>query len=334
MGPWNPSPNAPASVSAHSKTATTVTVSWPAAKGGATPAHYVVLRDGAQAGEVPASQTSWTDSGLAPGTTHQYAVETVGGGQTSGPSVIATTTTLTPSPVGLSVRATYSTATLHWKPSPLGPTPSRYTIYDGPTEVMILPGTTTSYIDQGQRAGAAYQYSVVAQWGSHKSKPSAPAIGSIVSAPLDSAVQVQVTPTSVPSGGTGTPVGQASSYSWSFQPSCEENSCTMTVEGKIPAVGNKYYPFSIGLVSSGAGYSGSFTKAKLTQCSTVEVAGTVTVTLTPDKSQIANGAWGGWTGTVVLSSPYTGLGGGYYCPAGNWDFSLSGNGQLGTAQPA
>ena len=331
--PWNPSPNAPGSVSAQSKTATTVTVSWPAATGGATPAHYVVLRDGKQAGEVLASQTSWTDRGLAPGTTHQYAVETVGGGQRSGPSVIATVTTLAPSPVGLSVSANYSQAMLRWRPSPLGPTPSKYTIYNGSSEVMELPGTTTNYTDGEQNPGQAYRYSVVAQWGSHQSKPSAPAVGAIMSTPLNSGIQVQVTPTYVPSGATGAAVGTGYSYSWDFQPVCAGEDCTMTIGAKIPTAGGEYYPFTVGLVSDGLGYSGSFSRAKLTECSSVGVSGTITVTIAPDKGQVSNGAWGGWTGTVVLSTPYTSVGGGSYCPAENWNFSLSGNGQRGIAQP-
>ncbi|HUN34585.1 MAG TPA: fibronectin type III domain-containing protein [Trebonia sp.] len=331
--PWNPAPNPPASVSAQSKTATTVTVSWPAASGGAKPASYLVLRDGKQAGQVPASETSWTDHGLAPGTTHRYTVETVGGGQTSGASVIATVTTLAPSPVGLSVTANYSQATLQWKPSPLGPTPSGYTIYNGSTEVMNLPGTTTSYTDGGQQPGSPYKYSVVAQWGSHKSRPSATAAGAVLSPPLNSNVQVQVTPTYIPSGATGATVGRGYGYSWSFDPICEVKACTMTVDAEIPTTGGKYFPFEVAMVGDGAGYSGSFTKAKLTECSSVQVSGTITVTLTPEQGQISNGAWGGWTGKVVLSTPYTSVGGGSYCPASDWNFSLSGNGQRGVAQP-
>ena len=331
--PWNPSPSAPASVAAKSATATTVSVSWSAASGGATPVNYLVLRDDKQVAELPASETSWTDRGLAPGTTHRYTIETRGGGQTSGPSVIATVTTLAPSPVGLSVTANYSQAKLRWKPSPLGPTPSKYTIYNGSTEVMSLSGTTTSYTDEALLPGTAYKYSVVAQWGSHKSRRSALVVGSVEAAPLTSSVQVQVTPTYVPSGATGAAVGHGSGYSWDFQPDCEANSCTMTVNAEIPATGGKYFPFSIGLTSSGAGYTGSIKKSKLTACSTVGVTDTVTVTLTPSKGDISNGAWGRFTGTVVVSAPYTSVGGGYYCPAGNWNFSLSGTGGIGNAQP-
>jgi len=331
--PWNPSPNAPATVSAQSKTATTVTVSWPAATGGAKPVRYVVLRDGKQAGEIPASETSWTDRGLAPGTTHRYAVQTVGGGQTSGASMIATVTTLAPSPIGLSVTANYSQATLHWKPSPLGPTPSGYTIYNGSSEVMALSGTTTSYTDGGQQPGSGYKYSVVARWGGRKSRPTALVVGATLSPPLSSSVQVQVKATYIPSGATGASVGTPYSYSWAFDPVCEVKACTMTVEAKIPTAGGKYFPFEVDLVGDGTGYSGTFTKAKLTECSSVGVSGTITVTLTPEQGQISNGAWGGWAGTAVLSTPYTSVGSGSYCPASNWNFSLSGNGQQGIAQP-
>ena len=99
--------------------------------GGATPDHYVILRDGAQVAEVPGDQTSWTNAGLRPGDKFRYEVATRGGGWQSGPSPVATATTIAPSPVGLKVASTYSSATLTWKPSPLGPAPDKYVVYNG-----------------------------------------------------------------------------------------------------------------------------------------------------------------------------------------------------------
>ena len=105
-------------------------LSWPAPNGGATPDHYVILRDGAQLAEVPGDERSWTNTGLRPGDKFRYEVATRGGGWQSGPSPVAEVTTIAPSPVGLKVASTYTSATLTWKPSPLGPAPDKYVVYD------------------------------------------------------------------------------------------------------------------------------------------------------------------------------------------------------------
>jgi hypothetical protein len=52
----------------------------------------------------------------------------------------------------------------------------------------------------------------------------------------------------------------------------------------------------------------------------------IKLTLVPDKSQIANGQWGHWTGTVVATAPYINLNNGYYCSSGSWDFKVSSGG--------
>ena len=106
--PWNPPPGSPAALHGTSPTATSVRLAWPASTGGNV-AHYLVLRDGKQVGEIPASQTSWTGQGLTPGVAHKYTVRAQGSGGTSGPSVAVTVTTLTParSASGSSRRAGY-----------------------------------------------------------------------------------------------------------------------------------------------------------------------------------------------------------------------------------
>jgi len=323
--PWSPRPAAPASLTATSPTGTSIRLSWPAPRGGATPVRYVILRDGAQVAEVPASETSWTNTGLMPGDRFKYEVATQGDGRQSGPSPVASVTTLAPSPVGLKVSANYSTARLTWKPSPLGPAPDKYVVYNGPSQVTTVGGSTTSYVDQGQSQGAAFQYTVVAEWGTARSAPSAADIGSIRSAPLDASNNVNVTPTSIPSGGTGAAVGKARPESWYFTPQCAVSSCTMTVEVVIPAADNGSGSYNIKVSPSGASYTGSI-KAKFAKCQTTETTDTIQVTLTPDKSEISNGAWGKWAGTLVATMPYTSMSSGYYCPEQSWDFNVSSQG--------
>ncbi len=199
--PWNPPPNAPTAIHVASKTATTVDVSWTASKGGGKPDKYIIFRDGKQAGEVPDGQTSWTDTGLAPGSAHKYTVAAAGGGQQSGPSVKAAVTTITPSPVGLAVsKVTYTTEVLTWSPSPQGPQPDQYTVYDGTNSLGTVTGATRSYTLTGLTPGSDHQLTVTAQWGSATSSPSTSLDAPPLDPPLDGSAPVQFKAVSVPSG--------------------------------------------------------------------------------------------------------------------------------------
>jgi hypothetical protein len=330
--PWSPRPIAPVSLAAESPTGTSVQLSWPAPNGGATPDHYVILRDGAQVAEVPGDERSWTNTGLRPGERFRYEVATRGGGWQSGPSPAATVTTLAPSPVGLKVASTYTTATLTWKPSPLGPAPDQYVVYDQGERAATLDGATTSYVERGLAEGTAFQYTVVAEWGTVSSAPSATDSGAILSAPLNNLQNAIVTPTSIPSGATGGTVGRAFPTSWNFTPQCAMSACTMTVNLVVPGPQERGFPLTVKVTPSGAGYTGS-TRAKFAECGGSVTTDTIKLTLVPDTSQIFNGQWGHWTGTVVATAPYINVGNGYYCPSASWDFKVSsgGAGSAGTA---
>jgi hypothetical protein len=323
--PWSPRPVAPVSLTAESPTGTSVQLSWPAANGGATPDHYLILRDGAQVAEVPGDETSWTNTGLRPGDKFRYEVATQGGGWQSGPSPVSTVTTLAPSPVGLKVASTYTSATLTWKPSPLGPAPDQYVVYDQGERAATLDGATTSYVERGLAEGTAFQYTVVAEWGSISSAPSATDSGAILSAPLNNLQNAIVTPTSIPSGATGGTVGRAFPTSWNFTPQCSANACTMTVNLVVPGPQERGFPLTVKVTPSGAGYTGS-TQAKFAECGGSVTTDTIKLTLVPDTSQIFNGHWGNWTGTVVATAPYIDMGNGYYCPSASWDFNVSSGG--------
>jgi hypothetical protein len=323
--PWSPRPAAPASLTATSPTGTSVRLSWPAPAGGATPAHYVILRDGVQVAKVPASETSWTDRGLMPGQHFTYEVATRGGGRQSSPSRPATVTTLAPSPVGLKVTSTYTSATVSWKPSPLAPAPDKYVVYNGSDRVASLGGSTTTYVNAGETQGAGFQYTVVAEWGAVRSAPSAPDFGTIRQAPLEGGESVSVTPTSIPSGGTGATVGTAFPETWEFTPQCSGTACTMDVGVVLLGINDGSVFSTVKVSPSGDGYTGSI-QAKLASCVGIETTDTLAVTLTPKTSDISNGAWGDWTGTAAVTMPYTSAGDDY-CPSQSWNFSLSSKGQ-------
>jgi hypothetical protein len=323
--PWKPNP--PANVHATSPTATSALVSWQAASGLiAGPSSYLVERDGRQVGSVPASATSWTDHGLTPGVTYRYSVVAAGLGN-SVPSVTATVTTITPSPVGLTARATHTTVALHWSPSRLGPAPDHYVVSNGTTVVATLPGATTSYMDKGLTPGASFQYTIVAQWGGYFSGPSPAADGAVVSAPLSASVPVHVNTTSSPGPSWGPIVVDYHwDDTWNAMPSCTPGDCTMKVVISIaPSDTYQYTPFPVTLDPSGAGYSGT-AEAQVTGCKTAQQVipetDTITLSLTPVKGKVDNGAWTAWTGTMVMSAPYLNEGSGY-CPSGSWTFAVT-----------
>jgi hypothetical protein len=324
--PWNPPPNAPTAIHAVSATATSVNISWTASQGGAKPDQYIVFRDGKQVGVVPASHTSWTDTGLAPGTSHEYTVEAAGGGQQSGPSVKAGVTTITPPPVGLSVsKVTYTSEVLAWSPSSQGPVPDQYTVYDGTTLLGTVAGTTDSYTLTGLTPGSDHQLTVTARWGSAASAPSASLDAPALYPPLQGSVPVQFKTVSVPGGSTGINNGEHWGDTWQFDPHCTASRCTMSDSAEFgpPNLGSR--TFTVNLSPSGGGYSGS-TTAKLTNCDGTGVTNTITVSIAANSGGVSHGGWTAWHGTMQVSSPYIQVNGTFYCPQQSWQFNLSGTG--------
>lgn len=322
--PWHKVPVAPAAVHGQSPTATSVLVSWSPSSGGATIDRYLVLRDGTQVGAVPASQTSYLDNGLAPGTTHRYKLIAVSGTQQSQPSASIAVRTITPSPVGLAVgQVTWTSVQFHWSPPPNSPAPSGYEIFLNGASSVTLPRGTTSYSDTGLQLATTYQYQVVAIWGSQQSSRSRVLAVTTLAAPLQGSAPLQVKTLSTPGGGASLKVGETWSDSWTFTPSCTANGCTLKTNGEWAPPNLTTEPFTVNLTSSGAWYVGSGT-GYFTKCGSINTRNTLTLRITPDNGAVNKGAWNSWHGTWVVSSPYTTESGGSYCPAQSWTFSLTG----------
>jgi hypothetical protein len=323
--PWNPSPVAPTAVRVQSPTATTAVVSWSKPNGGATPDRFLILRDGKQVGIVPAGETSWTDTGLAPGSRHKYAVETAAGGAQSSPSIVEpVVTTLTPAPVGLAISSkTWTTVRFHWAPSPQGPAPDHYTIFNGTDPVDTVPGSVTSYNVVRLQPGQGYQYSVAARWGPVVSDPSSVLNATTTAAPLSGSVPVHVNTTSVPGGGASLSVGDKWDDTWRFTPTCTTTSCTMSASAEFAPKGFVPKPFTVNLTGSGNSYKGSAT-AQITHCGSANVKNTITLNITPDKGAVSNGGWTSWSGTWVLSAPYIQPNSTQFCPSQSWTFAVTG----------
>ena len=322
--PWHKVPVAPAAVDAQSPTATSVLVSWTPSKGGATIDHYLIVRDGKQVGSVAASQTSYTDDGLAPGTAHLYTIVATSGTQRSSPSKAITVRTLAPSPVGLAAgQETWTTVDFHWSPSPKGPVPSEFVIYSGGSSIAVVPGTIDSYSVTGLTPGTAYQYQVAAKWGAQESRLSPELPATTLAVPLQGDVPVHVVTTSTPGSGASLSVGQKWDDTWKFSSDCTVNKCTLTTNAEFAAPGFTAQPFTMTLTSSGSGYAGT-TKADVTKCGSINVHNTVTLRITPDKGAVHTGGWNAWSGTMVLSSPYVMATGTTFCPVQSWAFDVTG----------
>jgi hypothetical protein len=321
--PWHQVPVAPAAVHVKSPTATSVLVSWTPSKGGAKVDRYLVMRDGTQVGSVPAGRTSYLDQGLAPGTTHRYTIIAASGTERSTPSVRARVTTITPSPVGLTPhQATWTTVAFAWSPSPQGPVPDEYVVYDGSTSLATLPGTTNSYTVTGLDPGTSHQYQVTAMWAGRESARSSAIALSTLDNPLQGDLSVQVKVVSTPGGGASLSPGQKWTDSWTFTPDCSGNRCTLTAAAEWAPPKYKTVPFTVTLNPSGAGYAGT-TKASIAKCGSTNVTDTVTLSISANNGAVDNGAWNAWHGTWVVSAPYTTDGNGF-CPAQSWNFSITG----------
>lgn len=95
--PWNPGPvMSPVGLAADSLTTSSAAFHWSRPPTGPAPDNYVIFRDGKRIGSVPATVTSYKDTGLAPATPYRYAVASALGSQRSAKSAVITVTTLTP----------------------------------------------------------------------------------------------------------------------------------------------------------------------------------------------------------------------------------------------
>jgi hypothetical protein len=322
--PWRNVLVAPAVVHAQSPTATSVLVSWTPSTGGVAVDRYLVLRDGQQVSSVPAGQTSYTDNGLVPGTSHRYTIIAASRTQRSSPSAAIKVTTITPSPIGLTAgRQTRTTMKLHWSPSPKGPIPSEFVIYSEGSAIAVVRGTIDSYRVTRLDPGTAYQYQVEARWGERGSRLSSVLAASTLAPPLDGDVPVEVTTTSTPGSRASLSVGQKWSDTWTFSPACTGNRCTLTTDADFAAPGFDAQRFTMTLTRSGSGYAGS-TRADITKCGSVDVRNTVTLRISANRGAVQNGGWNAWSGTMVLSSPYVMASSTTFCPMHAWDFSVTG----------
>jgi hypothetical protein len=154
---FSQAPSVPTNVTATASSGTAVTVSWTAStnNGGGT-VSYRVFRNNSQVGN-DTTATTFSDSGLTPGTTYSYTVSASNISGTSSQSTAATVTTPnTPAtPTGLRGTAGTDGVALRWN-SVSGAT--GYVIFRDGTEIDT--STTATYLDTDVEPAKTYRYSV------------------------------------------------------------------------------------------------------------------------------------------------------------------------------
>jgi hypothetical protein len=128
---------------------------------------------------------------------------------------------------------------------------------------------------------------------------------------------------STPGGGASLKVGETWNDSWTFNPSCTGDHCTLATHAEFAPPGFAARPFTVNLTGGTDGaYTGS-TRAYISFCGSARVQDTVILRLSASSGGVDNGAWNSWGGTMDLNSPYVTVGS-QYCPPQSWTFSLTG----------
>jgi hypothetical protein len=112
--------------------------------------------------------------------------------------------------------------------------------------------------------------------------------------------------------------------SWLTRQSCTSGPCTVRLSGRING-----HNFVTILAPAGTEYRGKFA-GNVFPCgrgaNSFPIRSTVRLRLTITKAQVDNVTWAAssWTGTMVVTSPYT-TSGSFYCPAASLTATLSGS---------
>jgi len=280
---------------------------------------------------VPGAQLTFTDSQLIPGGTYTYRIyETSGTAQSRG-SALTRVQTKAPGVRNLrQVGKDWSTVTLRWDPPSGAPTPDSYTIADSSGDnVGSTAGNVTTYtITRLPVGGDPGTYTVSATWSGNQSDTAPSVQAATRQPPLNGDYSTNYFTASSPGGTLKS--GTKWEDDWTFTASCAGNACNEGLQASFEPPATSDAPFSVTLKPSGNQYTGS-THAQIFACSSTtsssvlnDTNDTVNVDITPVHA--AGGVWTSFTGTVVITMPYTVpvLQPDYYCPTQSWSFTVNG----------
>jgi fibronectin type 3 domain-containing protein len=164
-------PTAPTNLTAIAANSTTVNLSWTASTDNVGVVSYSVFRDGGATPIAITSGTSFSDVGLAVGSTHSYLVKAsdAAGNQSAASNGVVVTTTgadVTPPSVPTGLTATGASATvidITWTASTDNVGVSGYKVFrDGGATEIATVSTGTSFSDTGLAVGSTHSYQVSA----------------------------------------------------------------------------------------------------------------------------------------------------------------------------
>ncbi|MEM7262598.1 MAG: LamG-like jellyroll fold domain-containing protein, partial [Planctomycetota bacterium] len=163
-------PTVPGSFVATALSTVRIDLGWTSSTDNVAVVGYRLLRDGVEIAVLPDTLTSFVDLGLSPGTSYSYEVSAFDAlGNESAPAgpAVATTDaadTQPPTvPAGFAGTAVATTAIdLSWTGSTDNVEVAGYRLFRGGVEIASLPGTQTSYADQGLSPDTGYSYELTA----------------------------------------------------------------------------------------------------------------------------------------------------------------------------
>lgn len=233
-------------------------------------------------------------------------------------------------PAGLAAStSSTSSVTFSWSGPAAGPAPDRYVISRDGEVIGSIRGTITRYRDRALAPATTYHYQVTAVRDATRSRRSAILTASTVTPPVSAAIldgSWTVGYRVVRSPGGTFATGTRWADTWQFKPRCPSGPCAVELSGVITGPGNfKPMPFTATLTRAGAVYTGT-SSAHIENCdgNTHPIRSTLSFRLTLSSAGADNRAWtaSSWTGTMVLSSPYTSAGA-EYCAAQTVTTTLS-----------
>jgi fibronectin type 3 domain-containing protein len=304
-------PTAPTSLTASAASPTTINLSWTAGTDNVGVTSYKVFRDNSPAPMATVIGTTFSDTGLAPSTTHSYKViasDAAGNLSAASNTASATTpadTTAPSAPTNLTATAPSSTTVnLSWTASTDNVGVVNYRVFrdGGVTPIATVPGT--SMTDIGLAVGSTHSYVVTAVDGANNQSAGSSAV--VITTP-----GADLTPPSVPTGLTATGAG-ASVIDLSWTASTDNIGVTgykVFRDGGATEIATVTTGTSFSDIGLAVGSTHSYTvsafdaannqSAKSTSASaTTQVAGAlISLTITPTTVTAPNSA----TGTVTLS---------------------------------
>ncbi|GJM37147.1 MAG: hypothetical protein DHS20C19_05140 [Acidimicrobiales bacterium] len=166
--PDTEAPSAPASLTGAADSQTAITIDWGAATDNTAVASYAIARNGTTVATVPASQRTFTDTGLTADTPYDYTVTATDAaantGPAAGPLTITTDAPDTEAPTAppslTGAADSRSAITIDWTAATDNTAIATYTVSRDDTPIATVPADQLTFTDTALTAETPYDYTV------------------------------------------------------------------------------------------------------------------------------------------------------------------------------